>query len=475
MNNWTLRAKLIAGSIVMGLVILMGGFAGWYGITQVSKELKTVSEIHVPATTGLGIMKESQKTILRMQRSLLPMEVFLNEAEQNRLFNALEDAWTRAQTGAKLYDSLPRTEQGEIIWQELKAEWDLWKNTNNEFVKYIKEENRTAAMGLIFVGIQEGSNKIEILMNKLSDVTITLANEATAAANSKALQQKSTALAATGAGILLAVVFGFVFSRFITRSINRIVNNLVGASGEYASTSGQIASTSHQLAAGTSMQAKATEDASSVTEDLAAILQKNANNANELNKALEVTSKVGGEAFGMLDQTYKAMKKIKKSSEETSKIIKTINEIAFQTNLLALNAAVEAARTGEAGSGFALVAQEVRNLAVRSTEAAKNTEDHIEETLQAIKKGGDLLKASITRFVDYANVGQSINAFITTTTEIAHKQAQGIDQIKSSMGKINVMAQDNAANAQESASVAEEINAQAESMKEIVDSLGKMV
>jgi methyl-accepting chemotaxis protein len=170
-----------------------------------------------------------------------------------------------------------------------------------------------------------------------------------------------------------------------------------------------------------------------------------------------------------------SMDDISRASGQTSKIIKTIDEIAFQTNLLALNAAVEAARAGEAGAGFAVVADEVKNLAMRSADAAKNTADLIEGTVKKVADGSALVNKTNEGFAVVADSTGKVAELVAEIDAASNEQARGIEQVNTAVMDMDKVTQQNAANAEESASASEEMNAQAEQMKSIVGELVVLV
>jgi len=203
--------------------------------------------------------------------------------------------------------------------------------------------------------------------------------------------------------------------------------------------------------------------------------KQNADNAQQANTLMTETGKLIEEANASMKDLTRSMSEITRASEETGKIIKTIDEIAFQTNLLALNAAVEAARAGEAGAGFAVVADEVRNLAMRAAEAAKNTANLIEDTVKKVKVGSDVVGRTNEAFSKMATSSKKVSELVSEIAAASSEQAQGIEQINKAVAEMDKVVQKNAASAEESASAAEEMNAQAETMKGFVVELMTLV
>ena len=199
---------------------------------------------------------------------------------------------------------------------------------------------------------------------------------------------------------------------------------------------------------------------------------ENANQANTMSADARDAAQKGQDAMGRMSD---AIGKIKVSSDETAKIIKTIDEIAFQTNLLALNAAVEAARAGDAGKGFAVVAEEVRNLAQRSAEAAKNTSALIEESQQNAASGVTVSEEVGEILHQIAEGVEKVTQLVGEVAAASSEQAQNIEQVNTAVSQMDQVTQTNAANSEESASASEELNAQAEEMMIVVDGLAVLV
>ncbi len=278
-------------------------------------------------------------------------------------------------------------------------------------------------------------------------------------------------------GILFgaAMILVYFFGRSISKPMIRAVEGLADASGQVAAAATQVSSASLQLADGTSKQAASIEVTSSSLEEMSSMTKQNADHAGQANRLMEQTALVVSKANESMTRLTSSMNEISTASEQTSKIIKTIDEIAFQTNLLALNAAVEAARAGEAGAGFAVVADEVRNLAMRAAEAARNTANLIEGTVTKIREGSDVVRKTSEEFMEVATSAGKMGELIGEIAAASAEQSQGIEQINKAVNEMDVVVQQNASNAEESASASEEMSGQAEQMKAFVHDLKGLV
>ncbi len=275
--------------------------------------------------------------------------------------------------------------------------------------------------------------------------------------------------------LAVALIAVYLFGRSTTRPISRAAKGLSDSSYLLAGAAAQISSTSRQLAEGASQQAASIEETSSSLEEMAAMTKQNADNAGQANLLMREATDVIGKANEAMGRLTNSMVEISKASEDTQKIIRTIDEIAFQTNLLALNAAVEAARAREAGAGFAVVADEVRNLAMRAAEAAKNTAGLIEGTVTRVKEGSKIVEGTNNEFRKTVQIVSKSGELVGEIAAASQEQASGIEQIGKAVDNMNKVTQQTSASAEESASASAEMNSQAEKIKGFVVALTTLV
>lgn len=345
------------------------------------------------------------------------------------------------------------------IFQAIKRN-DQWKleATDGEAVgDYIKED-RPVTRGKEKIGAVEVYATRQFLNEALNSNLLTLALEMLLMV------------------ALVAVAMRFMFVYMLNKPLEKVIAGLRDGAGQVTQASNEVATGSQRLAESSSQQAASLEEASASLEELSSMTRQNAENAGQVNKMMsEEVSKNFQVVEARTEEMHQAMDETVAAGEETAKIIRTIDEIAFQTNLLALNAAVEAARAGEAGAGFAVVADEVRALAMRAAAAAATTQSLIENSNTKIKSNAKLLEQVQEAVEGNKELGGKVASLVAEIADASQEQALGIEQVNTTTSQMDKVTQEIAANAEESAAASEQMNAQSVSMLDHVSNLEYLV
>ena len=420
----------------------------------------------------------------QMKLDVVQVQQWLTDISATRALDGLNDGFDEAGKSADSFlDGLHKFRKlySDENNKEGLIQVDALENSFNEY----HEVGKLMAQAYIDGGPEDGNKTMAAFDNAAASLNESLdplvAQQLDELDVSMAAVVSSTQLLRTAVSIagILSTTLGIFLARIITRSItlpiNRIIIDLSDGSQQVSSASGQVSFASKSLAGGAARQASSLEKISSSLEQMASMTRQNAHNAGQANTLAKDSREASGRGNEAIRRMIVAMKDMLTAAEQTSKIVKTIDEIAFQTNLLALNAAVEAARAGDAGKGFAVVADEVRNLAMRAGAAAKNTAELIKGSVSKTRDGAKIADEMAKALDEITSSSGKVSELVAEIASASKEQAEGIDQINVAVGQMDKLTQQNASNAKESASASQEMNSQAESMNDIVGELAVIV
>ena len=465
MDTWTLRRRLILGfGLVLSVTVVLGVLS-WSQFVTVRQNADFITVDALPGVYNIGRYEAS------LRGDIASVFDAITTTDLTRRQQLLDKATADAQAAAKLltaYEARITQDEDRRLFDALMALRVDYRAARGHVLQRLAEGRPDAALEAMRLEVQPVLGRYTVALNALVDYNKRNADTASPALQRAVGRGISVALFGMVGALLIGIVAAWTIIRGVNHVVGSAVEELRTGSSQIAAAATQVAGSSQTLSQGSSEQAASLEETSASMEEIASLTRKNAESLGRCTGMMSEAASVVGQANTALGEMTDSMARIGESSQKISKIIKTIDEIAFQTNLLALNAAVEAARAGEAGMGFAVVADEVRNLAQRSAQAARDTAVLIEESVERAKQG----QARVTSVADSMQAvtrsSGGVKVLVDEMAISAEQQAHGVDQVSLAVAQMEKVTQSTAATAEESAAASEELNAQAEASLAVV-------
>ena len=472
MSNWTVGKKISFGFAALVFLCLALSVVSLVNVSNINSNLQSITTDSLPGVYRISVVEVDLQTL----RGNFWKYIATNDsAKRDQIDGDIDKAKQSFQDEMSAYEKTITTSEDRQQFEKIKPGFDrlvdVWGGVH-ALVKAGKTEEATAKYYAELDPVHHA-----VLADVHGLVEWNKSNGDRNADNSTSTVSHARIWAISL--LLVSVITGCLLAFFITRSVNsvltRAITELSEGSDQVASAAAQVSSSSQSLAQGSSEQAASLEETSASSEEINSMARKNTDNSRSAADLVSSSQQKFTETNQALEQTVLAMGEINAQSGKISKIIKTIDEIAFQTNILALNAAVEAARAGEAGMGFAVVADEVRNLAQRAAQAAKDTSSLIEESIAKSDDGKVKVDQVASAIQALTTEAGTIKTLVDEVSLGSQEQARGIEQIVKAISQMEQVTQKTASNAEESASAAEELTAQSETLKDVVARLSQLV
>jgi X-X-X-Leu-X-X-Gly heptad repeat protein len=460
-SSLRLNTKLIGSVVAVALVTAVLAFVSFRGMDTAVQQLNLLFAQSRKQKAAADVNAEFQLAISKAKNYAILKDGKNKDKTADHLKNAMDDA--------ALLQTLAASDDEKRIFGDIaNAVASVQPKVNALLATAVPKDKAEALYHAYLENITEPFDQaISSYVVALDERTATELEQKIRA--TKALLMLGVMLVIVGLALNLSVALG------VSKSLGELIGALNDGVEQVATGSNQVAGSSQQLAEGASESASSLEETSSSMEEMASMTRQNSENATRANRLMEEARAAVDKGSLSVESTLKSMLEMNESAEKVSRIIKTIEEIAFQTNLLALNAAVEAARAGDHGRGFAVVAEEVRNLASRSASAARDTALLIEENARRAGLGMQVSSEAGKSLAEIVQSSTKVAALIGEIAAASQEQSRGIGEINSAVGQMDKVTQRVTANAEELSSASEEMSSQAMLLRDMVRRLVRIV
>lgn len=465
---------MLLGSGAASAVTLVIGLTAWTSISTLGKRVQKIGDVQAKKLYLTGEINAVTSDIVAEERGIALRTFRKDSAGITKYDRDFEQSFGLLKKSVDEFIPLIENVAEKQAIEDIQNAQSSILQSHQKLMQLALGGNPDAVAGFV-------DDQVLRLVMKISDEGSQLAQQqsglmvAVTEAATSSVNQNGWMIALLLCAALVICAFVMFTVRQSIEDLRRILGQLLQGSEQVADASAQISSSSQSLAQGASEQAASLEETSASTAQIGSMTRRNSENSKLSADLVTQSVQKFEESNHLLQQAVSAMGEISNSSERIAKIIKVIDEIAFQTNILALNAAVEAARAGEAGMGFSVVADEVRNLAQRCAQAAKDTELLIEESIAKSRDGktmvdqtADAIQAISAQSIQMKTLADEVNLG-------SQDQLRGVDQIAKAISQMEKITQTTAANAEEGAAAAEELNHQSASLQQVVVHLGLLL